>query len=226
MDKLTEPCSVLVFDTDGDNLVEFLSVGVPLAYSRYGLQFSDCLDVGCFCDSDASSVEEILSRHLQKRRRRSIRRKPSLLSLTGIMKRPRIWQSGINSMPKNTLKKRTDGGHYRKFKKARSPRTSTISSRSIRSFRGDKFHLDSRVSDWLPMTRKSCLTERDDHNFRQGKQGIQQTGVCEARERKMLKNLLKFMNRIPDCFTKILSETMMISKGLSSVFSKNIIESA
>ena len=57
--KLTEPLSILVFDTEEENKVEFISIGVPLDYTFYGVSFEDCLDVGSYYNTDYSSLEEI-----------------------------------------------------------------------------------------------------------------------------------------------------------------------
>lgn len=145
MDKLTEPCSVLVFDTDGDNLVEFLSVGVPLAYSGYGLQFSDCLDVGCFCDNDASSVEEILSRHLQKKKTEIDKTKAELLS-DGYYEKTQDLAIRYQQYAKEYFEEKDRmAGHYRKFKKSEIAKNFDDFFKTYPELQeGDKFHLDSR----------------------------------------------------------------------------------
>ena len=46
-EHLKENCSVLVFESDNENFVDFVNTKFPLDYSYYGYSFNDMLDVGC-----------------------------------------------------------------------------------------------------------------------------------------------------------------------------------
>lgn len=145
MEKLTEPCSILVYDTKGENLVEFLTIGTPLACSGYGIQFDDCLDVGRYHDSEASSVEELIATNLQDYWKGIEKTKQELLS-DGYYEKTQDLAVQYQTYAKEYFEEEERmTGHYKKFSK------SEIAKRFNDFFRcheglqeGFKFHLDSR----------------------------------------------------------------------------------
>lgn len=118
--KLTEPFSILVFDTDEENKVEFINIGTPLDYTFYGVSFEDCLDVGSYYNTKYSSLEEIKEKEYLEYRNNLEKTKKELLE-EGYYEKTQdlaiLYQhyAKIYFEEKEKMK-----GHYKKFSKSQT----------------------------------------------------------------------------------------------------------
>lgn len=85
--KLKEPCSILIFDSNENN-VEFIKYPTGLDYSFYGLSFEDCLDVGSLQDEKYSTLEDYLKATKDERNKR-IKDCVNLLLSDGYYEKPK-----------------------------------------------------------------------------------------------------------------------------------------
>ncbi len=114
--KLKEPCSILIFDSNENN-VEFIKYPTSLDYSFYGLSFEDCLDVGSLQDEKYSTLEDYLKAMKEERNKR-IKDCVNLLLSDGYYEETQELAILYQQYAKEyRIEKNKFEGHYKKFKK-------------------------------------------------------------------------------------------------------------